>query len=74
MAEESIVLWMKARRSRRAVLGWHDSTGREPGHQRNDDLEQKGFRRGKEERGIVFRGLKLASTKDADAQPQPTGY
>ena len=36
--------------------GWCEVRGEKPGHQRsfNDDLEQKGFRRGKENVGLCF--------------------
>jgi putative DNA primase/helicase len=69
-AQDMLAQWLndhcevdkKARESSSRLYGswqvWCELQGEKPGHQRafNDELEQKGFKRSKEERGYVFRG------------------
>jgi putative DNA primase/helicase len=51
--------------------GWCEARGEKPGHQRSfcDELEQKGFKRYRDKRGVWFRGLKLGTKDDSREQP-----
>ena len=55
--------------------GWCEARGEKPGHQRSfcDELEQKGFKRYRDKRGVWFRGLKLGAKKD-DTEEQRPGF
>jgi putative DNA primase/helicase len=67
--EECCVVGPKLKERSSLLFGswqtWCDKHGERPGHQRafNDALEQRGFKRFKQESGKVFRGLAVARRK-----------